>query len=269
MPPFTLHRQKRQVQYFTEDLGNDIGLDMILIPGGTFLMGSPEDEPERHDREGPHHPVTVPTFLLGRYPVTQMQWFVVAQLPQINQNLKPTPSTFKGNNRPVESVSWWQAVEFCDRLSVYSGREYRLPSEAEWEYACRAGTTTPFHVGETITTDLANYHGNSTYGRGSRGEYRQQTTDVGSFPPNPFGLCDMHGNVWEWCLDHWHENYQGAPEDGSAWLSQDQNSFRVLRGGSWNIYPRYCRSATRNGYYPDNDINYIGIRVVCVVPRTL
>jgi formylglycine-generating enzyme required for sulfatase activity len=124
-------------------------------------------------------------------------------------------------------------------LSKATGREYRLPSEAEWEYACRAGTTTPFHFGETITTDLANYNGNYTYGSGSKGQYRKQTTDVGSFPANAFGLHDMHGNVWEWCQDTWHENYNGAPTDGSAWVDENANQNRmILRGGSWYNNPR-------------------------------
>jgi formylglycine-generating enzyme required for sulfatase activity len=144
-------------------------------------------------------------------------------------------------------------------LSHATGREYRLPSEAEWEYACRAGTTTPFHFGETITTDLANYDGNSTYANAPKGKYRQQTTDVGSFLPNGFGLYDMHGNVWEWCADDWH-----------IWLNSDKsNTTKVLRGGSWYYYPWICRSAVRYYYSPAIDINFgLGFRIVCVSPRT-
>jgi formylglycine-generating enzyme required for sulfatase activity len=155
-------------------------------------------------------------------------------------------------------------------LSKATGREYRLPSEAEWEYACRAGTTTPFHFGETITTDLASYNGNSTYGSGPEGQYREQTTDVGSFPGNAFGLHDMHGNVWDWCQDTWHENYNGAPTDGSVWVDEnaDQNR-RILRGGSWIDNPSYCRSASRDFYFfPVSDDLIIGFRVVCEFPRT-
>ena len=153
---------------------------------------------------------------MGKYPVTQAQWrFVAAQLPQVNRELEIDPSRFKGDNLPVETISWLDAEEFCQRLSHHTGRLYRLPSEAEWEYACRAGTTTPFHFGETISPEFANYNGEYTYGNGEKGVYRKQTTPVGSFQvANPFGLYDIHGNVWEWCADDWHKNYQGAPSDG-------------------------------------------------------
>jgi formylglycine-generating enzyme required for sulfatase activity len=170
----------------------------------------------------------------------------------------------------VERVTWHDAIEFCARLSKQTGREYRLPSEAEWEYACRAGTTTPFHFGETITTDLANYDGTRTYGSGPNGQYRKQTTEVGSFKvANAFGLYDMHGNVWEWCLDHWHENYNGAPADGSAWVTGGNASRRVLRGGSWNNGPGNCRSAHRSRFEPGNRDSNLGFRVVCSSAWTL
>ena len=148
-------------------------------------------------------------------------------------------------------MSWHNAIEFCEKLSQQTGRSYRLPSEAEWEYACRAGTTTPFHFGPTITPDLANYDSNYTYGSGPKGKYRAQTTEVGSFSPNAFGLYDMHGNVWEWCADHWHGNYAGAPTNSTPWLSSNESTDRLLRGGSWRNYPRYCRSAYRYYYHPD------------------
>ncbi len=251
---------------------------MVFIPGGTFLMGSPEDELEHSPSESPQHEVTVPTFFMGKYPVTQAQWQVVAGLPQVKQKLNPNPSHFSGENRPVEQVSWHDAVEFCHRLAQKTGRLYRLPTEAEWEYACRAGTTTPFHFGETITTDLANYRGtdddslrwSGSYGRGPKGIYREETTPVGSFPANAFGLYDMHGNVWEWCEDHWHDSYEGAPNDGSAWLDSEatEDAYRVLRGGSWFNNPWNCRSATRlyvnAGFRSYNG----GFRVVCGMPRT-
>jgi len=184
-------------------------------------------------------------------------------MPQVERELEPDPSSFKGDDRPVERIFWYDAVEFCARLSQHTGRDYRLPTEAEWEYACRAGTTTPFHFGETITTDLANYRGTITYGAGPKGEYREQTTDVSSFPANAFGLYDMHGNVWEWCQDHWHENYDRAPTDGAAWLSSGESKYRVLRGGSWYDLPEFCRSAIRIGDAPGVIDGLVGFRVVC------
>jgi formylglycine-generating enzyme required for sulfatase activity len=252
-----------------EDLANDTQLEMMLIPGGTFIMGSPKEEENSMDSERPQHEVTIEPFFMGKYQVTQAQWRFVAQLPQVNRELEQDPSHFKGDNRPVEQVSWEDAVEFCDRLSQYTGRTYRLPSEAEWEYACRAGTTTPFHFGETITTDLVNYNGNYTYGNGVKGVYRKETTEVGSFGvANNFGLYDMHGNVYEWCLDDWHENYTDAPADGSAWFSSDdklsdKTGRTVLRGGSWDYRARYCRSASRGRYSRDYRNRYFGFRVVC------
>ena len=269
-----IHKRRQQAQYFVEDLGKLAILDMVLIPAGSFLMGSPDDELERSESEIPQHPVTVKTFFMGKYPVTQSQWSAVATMPQVNLELNPDPSHFKGEDRPVENVSWFEAVEFCDRLSHYTGRTYRLPSEAEWEYAVRAGTTTPFHFGETITTDLANYDGTDSsdgswpgsYGRGPKGIYRQETTPVGSFQvANAFGLHDMHGNVWEWCQDHWHSSYEGAPKDGSAWIDSEakDDASRLLRGGSWTINPRNCRSACRTYNIPGFRYDGNGFRVVC------
>ena len=272
MPKIIIHEYERTAQYFIEDLGNGIQLEMVMIPSGSFMMGSPETEEGSNDDERPQHQVTIKAFCLGKYQVTQAQWKAVAAFPQVNKELKLDPSRFKGdgstsltNHRPVEQVSWEDAVEFCDRLSRHTKRQYRLPSEAEWEYACRAGTTTPFHFGETITTDLVNYNGNYTYGQGSKGVYRKETTEVGSFGvANNFGLYDMHGNVWEWCQDSWHSNYKGAPTDGSAWLDNKESSNRkLLRGGSWYSNPGNCRSAFRNDYNLDYHDSYIGFRVVC------
>ena len=271
MPKTIIKRYKKTAQYFTEDLGNGIELEMVLIPGGSFIMGSQEEEEGSSDNERPQHQVTIKPFCFGKYPITQAQWQAVAALPPVKQELKPNPSRFKGANRPIECVSWHDAVEFCNRLSNHTQRPYRLPSEAEWEYACRAGTTTPFHFGETITTDLANYNGNYTYGNGVKGSHRKETTEVGSFKiANQFGLYDMHGNVWEWCQDDWLDNYANAPKDGSAWTSQSGNT-KVLRGGSWFSNPHYCRSASRNYYYwvERGNLNLaFGFRVVCVVGRT-
>ncbi len=260
-------REKGQAQYFTEDLGNGVTLEMVSVPGGTFEMGSPRGE--GYNGERPQHEVTVQHFFMGKYPVTQAQWRAIASLPQVDRDLKPSPSRFKDDNRPVEQVSWHDAVEFCARLSKKTGREYRLPSEAEWEYACRASTITPFHFGETITGELANYRASETYADEPPGEDREETTSVGSFPPNAFGLSDLHGNVEEWCADPRHDNYEGAPRNGSVWETGGDESYRVLRGGSWNDRPEYCRSAVRNVDSPDNRYSTFGFRVVCVPARTL
>ncbi|NET82825.1 MAG: formylglycine-generating enzyme family protein [Moorea sp. SIO1F2] len=267
-----INRHQHQAYGFTEDLGNGVELEMVGIREGSFIMGSPETEEGHSDSESPQHQVTVKSFFMGKYPVTQAQWQAVAALTQVNRELKPNPSYFKGDDRPVERVSWYDAVEFCARLSEYTKRPYRLPSEAEWEYACRAGTTTPFHFGETITTDLANYNGKYTYGSGSKGKYTQKTTPVGSFGVgNDFGLYDMHGNVWEWCADHWHSNYEDAPTDGSAWEDEsinnndNDNLSRLLRGGSWRSDPGFCRSGSRPFYDPvlRRSGSKFGFRVVC------
>ncbi|NEQ31761.1 MAG: SUMF1/EgtB/PvdO family nonheme iron enzyme [Leptolyngbya sp. SIO4C5] len=267
------NRQKTSKQPATDDfvetLGNGVTLEMVKILSGRFWMGSPNGEEGRSDDEDPLHSVTVPEFWLGKYPVTQAQWSEVAALPKISHDLPPFPSYFKGSQRPVESISWYEAVEFCQRLSQATERTYRLPSEAEWEYACRARTTTPFHFGETIMTDQANYNGDYTYGSGPKGKYRRQTTDIGSFPPNAFGIYDMHGNVLEWCQDVWRENYEGAPIDGSAWVIGNNDKYKIIRGGSWNYPPRDCRSAYRGYYLPGNRSFVIGFRVYCSAPRTL
>ncbi|MFM7449838.1 MAG: formylglycine-generating enzyme family protein, partial [Leptolyngbyaceae cyanobacterium] len=208
--------------FFEERLAESVPpLRLVAIAGGEFWMGSSEDEPEGYDDERPQHLVAVSPFFISQYPITQAQWRAVAALPQQEQELNPDPSHFKGEDRPVEQVSWYEAVEFCQRLSALTGRTYRLPTEAEWEYACRANPSPPipspesggsvyppFYFGETITTDLANYNGN-VYRHEPKGEYRQQTTPVGQFSPNAFGLYDLHGNVLEWCLDHWHDSYEG------------------------------------------------------------
>jgi formylglycine-generating enzyme required for sulfatase activity len=250
-----ISRKPGQAEYVSEPLGNGVTLDLVKIPGGTFQMGSIESEKEK-----PIHSVTVDPFWLGKFPVTQEQYEAV---------MGTNPSNFKGAKRPAETVSWNDAVALCQCLSEKLGNQYRLPSEAEWEYACRAGTTTPFYFGVTLTSDLANYNGTTTYTREPKGKYREQTTDVGTFSPNGFGLYDMHGNVWEWCADHWHENYQGTPTDGSAWLSKNDNDNRLLRGGGWNSDPRPCCSAYRNNNTPVNRFNNLGFRVVCDSSRTL
>ncbi|MBE9218880.1 bifunctional serine/threonine-protein kinase/formylglycine-generating enzyme family protein [Dolichospermum flos-aquae] len=252
-PPANINVNINLQSSFTEDLGNGIKLEMIAIPGGTFWMGSPANEAERGDNESPQHQVTVPSFFMGKYPLKQAQYQAI-----IGDN----PSGFKGNNRPVETVSWDDAVTFCQKLSQRTGKNYRLPSEAEWEYACRAGTKTPFSFGDNITTDLVNYDGNYPYKSAPKGKYRQQTTDVGTFPPNAFGLYDMHGNVWEWCEDDWHENYINAPTDGSAWNSQSGSSKKMLRGASWGSFAWRCRAAIRVRLSRDLRDSRCGFRVV-------
>jgi formylglycine-generating enzyme required for sulfatase activity len=276
-----ISRERRQAQCFTEDLGDGIGLEMVLIPGGTFVMGSPKDELGGLYAERPQHTVTIQPFCLGKYPVTQAQWKAVAALPQVKEHLESDPSKFKGVNRPVESVSWNQAVEFCQRLTQKTGRQYGLPSEAQWEYACRAGTTTPFHFGETITPELANYDGKDTYGAGAKGIYRHETTPVGSFGvANAFGLYDMHGNVWELCADIWqfadsfsHKGYIGAPTNGSAWQDKHHDPYipvcHVIRGGSWLPAPRCCRSASRSDLLWGWMMDTIGFRVGCAAAKIL
>ncbi|MGK7907499.1 MAG: formylglycine-generating enzyme family protein [Synechococcus sp.] len=266
----SLYRYKRTNKAYTEDLGDGVQLTLMLIPSGEFMMGSPESEPESNDSERPQHRVTIRQFLMGRYPVTQAQWRVVAGYDRSDRDLKLDPSDFKGDNRPVENVSWDDAQEFCKRLSVKTGKDYCLPSEAQWEYACRAGTETPFHFGETITTDLANYHGSYSYGGGPTGEIRGKTSEVGIFPANDWGLNDMHGNVVEWCEDVWHDSYEGAPKDGSAWIKTNrEKTSRLLRGGSWFNSPWYCRSASRSFYSRGLIDDFVGFRVCCVPPRIL
>jgi formylglycine-generating enzyme required for sulfatase activity len=207
-------------------------LEMIPIPGGTFLMGAPESEAGSHDNERPQRRVAVPPFCLGQSTVTIAQWCTV--MGALPDGMKAVGAAFVASPaHPVVRVSCDEAADFCRALSRRSGRAYRLPSEAEWEYACRAGTTTPFAFGETITRTLANFDGSATIAIESLG------------PANSFGLIGMHGNVYEWCEDRWHGNYRGAPVDGSAWMHDADPRTRVLRGGSWAHGASACRSAAR------------------------
>jgi formylglycine-generating enzyme required for sulfatase activity len=266
--------QHHSIPGFILPLGGT-SLELVALPAGKFLMGALKTEEGWHPSQSPLHEVTIAPFWMGIYPVTQAQWCFVAGLEKISRSLTPQPSCFKGDDYPVEQVSWLDAVEFCDRLSAQTGLQFRLPSEAEWEYACRAGTTTPFHYGETITTDLANYSGvdweldgrvcsKGAYGKGPTGSDRRETVEVKHFPvANAFGLHGMHGNVREWCLDCWHPTYQGAPNDGSAWLTEGDCNQRVLRGGSWNSGPRACRSAARSRMEAEAGLYDVGFRVVC------
>jgi formylglycine-generating enzyme required for sulfatase activity len=269
-------------------------LTLIEIPAGSFLMGSPPDEPERMDDEGPQHKVKLESFFISQTPITQAQWREVAAWQPLpaerwGRDLSPDPSDFQKregqavgevrlfeaeantDNRPVENVSWLDAMEFCSRLSQRTGRTYTLPSEAQWEYSCRAETATPFHFGGTISPELANFDGNYAYANEPTGFYREQTTPVGLFPANAWGLHDMHGNVLEWCLDEWHESYEGAPSDGRSWVdavegekSKESEKLRLLRGGSWYDSPGGCRSAYRGHVRPDDAGSLLGFRVVCL-----
>ncbi len=256
-------RPKGSALSFQEDLGDGVSMTMVKIPAGKFMMGSPENEKYRDSDESPQHSVTVPEFYLGQTLVTQAQWQAL---------MGNNPSSFKGNSKlPVDSVNWLDAMDFCQKLSQKTGHTYRLPSEAEWEYACRAGTTTPFAFGETITPEIVNYNGNYPYGNAAKGEYRQKTTIVGSFPANAFGLYDMHGNLYEWCLDEWNNNYNNAPADGSARgdiNSRDSDKHRLLRGGSWDNNARNCRSANRINITASGRNYNIGLRVVAGSART-
>ena len=243
---------------FTENLPNGITLEMVNLPAGEFLMGSPDSDPDARDNEKPQHQVKVNSFAIGKYPVTQAQYEAV---------MGNNPSLFQNNpQNPVEKVSWNDAQAFCQKLSQITGKTYRLPTEAEWEYACRAGTTTRYYFGDDANQlgDYAWYDGNS----------QQTTHPVGQKKPNAWGLYDMSGNVWEWCEDNSHDNYIGAPTDGSAWITNNNDNdydYRILRGGSWFGNPDGCRSACRSNHYRRDDDygDFFGFRVVCGAGRTL
>jgi formylglycine-generating enzyme required for sulfatase activity len=252
---------------FRERLSEGVDLKMVAVPKGRFTMGSPEKEELREGNEGPQHEVRLKGFFLAQTPITQAQWREVAEWEKVELDLNPDPSHFKRTNHPVEQVNWFEAREFCRRLSNRTGRSFTLPSEAQWEYACRAGTTTPFNFGEMIFPELANYDGTCTYADGQKGQYRQQSTPVGSFPSNAWGLQDMHGNVWEMCLDHRHENYAEAPVDGFAWIIPfaGNDEMRVGRGGSWFDPPGNCRSACRHLFGAPGAVDMLwGFRVACI-----
>ena len=261
-------RRKGLAREFTENL-DGVSLEMVEISGGTFVMGSPKKERGRFFDEDTHHEVSVSPFYVGKFEVTQAQWRVVASWPSVATELSADPSFFQGEDLPVEKVSWDDAVEFCARLAKRTGRVYRLPTEAEWEYACRAGTTTPFAFGPTISPKIVNYDSKRPYGSAPKGEYRGKTVEVGSLGyANAFGLYDMHGNVWEWCQDIWHNSYYGAPTNGLAWSVGGEAGYHVVRGGSWDSYGNLCRSAHRDGHYHNSIEPDFGFRVVCEA-RTL
>ena len=247
-----ISRQKKRARHFGEDLDDDVILEMVEIPGGEFTIGSPKEEEGRIPTEGPQRRVTLPSFWMGKYEVTQEQWREMAKQPIVKSDFNPDPSfpLYKHGKTPVSGVSWDDAVEFCKRLSRKSGRAYRLPTEAEWEYAARAGTTTPFAFGLTVTPVVANCS-------------QKRPTTVGSLGvANAFGLFDMSGNVWEWCEDERRDDYNGLSADGS-WTKEGDPQFRRLRGGSWGLTElKLCRSALRYQDAPDSRSLIYGFRVV-------
>jgi formylglycine-generating enzyme required for sulfatase activity len=251
-----ISRQKKQARHFGEDLGEDVILELVEIPGGSYTIGSPKEEEGRIPTEGPQRSVTLPSFWMGKYEVTQEQWREVAKMSIVKSAFDADPSfpLHKHDKTPVSGVSWDDAVEFCKRLSRKTGRTYRLPTEAEWEYAARAGTTTPFAFGPTVTPVVANCD-------------QKRPTTVGSLSvANAFGLFDTHGNVWEWCQDERRDDYNGLSADGS-WTKEGDPQFRRLRGGSWGLTEiRLCRSALRFQDAPDARSLIYGFRVVTSTP---
>jgi len=252
---------RHTAEQFTEDLGNGLSLELIVIPSGVFHMGSPRNM--RYMDEQPQHLVTIKSFLIGKFLITQAQWkAVMGKLP---------PCRFKGDNLPAERVSWEDAQKFCQQLSqktsgavLRTGRNYSLPSETQWEYACRAGTSTPFSFGETITVDVANFNGEHTFRDEPRGFYFHATSEGGKFSSNAFGIYDMHGNLWEWCADNWLDDYSSSPRDSSSYQSKDSR-YCVARGGSWHEPPTLCRSAARLRVLGSDADEFTGFRIVCDV----
>ena len=259
---------------FTEMLGHGIELTMVKIPSGTFTMGAAPGEPEANENEYPPRNYTLPEFWMSQHAITQAQWSAVMETPstaqasrgeQASPEKSNHPLTSSNAQRPVDHVFWTDAVAFCHALSQKTHRDYRLPSGAQWEYDCRAGTTAPFHFGATLTPELANYNGNYSYSRGPKGQYRGHTTEVGSFLPNDFGLYDMHGNVWEWCLDGWQRFEPNSSAQSSIQRLSGQK--KSLKGGSWFYLPASCRSAHRLTYPFHNRTDDIGFRVICMLQQ--
>ncbi|MGF1582989.1 MAG: formylglycine-generating enzyme family protein [Gemmataceae bacterium] len=229
---------------------NEIGMEFVWIPPGKFLMGSPEDETERGDNETQHEVTLTKGFWLQRTAVTQSQW---------EQVMGDNPSEFQDPELPVELVSWFDCEEFCQKLSERTSRKTVLPSEAQLEYACRAGTTTPFWFGTTISTKQVNYEGDESENGADEEESKGPTVHVRSFRPNGWGLYQMHGNVWEWCQT-WHENYTQEPRVDP--VGPTKGDFRIYRGGSWAYNAASCRSGYREGCDPDLSNDDLGLRCV-------
>ena len=245
-------RTRHSADQFTEGLGHGISLELIVVPAGSYQMGSRAHEGGFDEQ--PRHFVIIKSFMMGKFLVTQEQYkAVVGKLPRCR---------FKGDQLPVEQISWRDAQNFCKRLSEKTGRNYHLPSESQWEYACRAGTSTPFSFGETLTSELANYNGEHIFKDEPRGVYFHSTSEGGKYPPNAFGLYDIHGNLMEWCADNWINDYRMSPRDDSAYQMID-NPDHVVRGGSWHDTPHLCRSAARIRFGQKEAEDYIGLRVIC------
>ena len=241
-------------------VGGDFTPEMVVIPAGEFIMGSPEEEEAREDCEGPCHRVEISaSFALGKYAVTYQEFDHFTREGRFFH--RPDDYGLGRGLRPVVNVNWGMAMDYCRWLSGVTEENYRLPSEAEWEYACRAGTTTPFHFGDTIWTDQANYNGSFVYGNGRVGKRSGPPVEVGTFPENAFGLHEMHGNVFEWCADVRHDDYTGAPSDGSAWTSKGDSESHITRGGWSSSEPWKLRSASRDWSEPNTQGNFIGFRV--------
>ncbi len=240
--------------------------EMVVIPAGSFTMGSPSHEVERKSNEGPQRRVSVRSFAMGKYEVTFAQWDACVAGGGC-YGYRPKDRSWGRGKRPAFNVSWKDAKAYITYLTQKTGKRYRLPSEAEWEYGARAGTTTAFHFGPSITPNRANYDGNYTYDGGAKGVYRERTVTVGRFPSNAFGLHDMHGNVWEWVEDCWQESYSGVPVDGSVWTTGGNCNRRVLRGGSWYNIPWFLRSANRDWYDTGYRVNSVGVRVARALGR--
>ncbi len=232
-----IRREYRTARQLTEYLPNGVVLELVYLPGGTFIMGSEEAECATPPRS-----VSLKPFLAGKYPITQAQWEAV---------MDNNPSKFRGAQRPVEMVNWRDAVRFCAKLSQLTGVHYQLLTEARWEYACRAGSVTRYSFGDVLNPELANYEDSGM----------KQTSEVGIYPANAFGLYDMHGNVWEWCEDTWHDNYVDAPNDGTMW-DGDESQVRLLRGGSWYNAAQKLQSATRIGFDVSSRYDNEGFRVM-------
>lgn len=257
----TLAWRRYRTRYLRIGLDDAQDLDLIAVPATRLRMGAPAREPHCGTYECRMRSVQTTPFYLARTPVTQAQWRAVAALPAVARDIDAAPACFEGDTRPVECVSWLDAQEFCARLTRATGHALRLPSEAEWEAACRAGSRTPFHFGETLTAAHARYAASHVYAAEQPAGTPRSTMPVAQHAPNALGLHDMHGNVWEWCADHWHDSYAGAPADSRAWQEGGRDDWRSLRGGSWADAPGRLRSASRSGYPAAAGNRVIGLRI--------